>query len=154
MHPNGLGMTSWRSPATKLINMLTVYIHYFTSLKTKQPPIGYDPLFWFRGSITLPVRSARFCPCGPAVFRFWPLAGGWLFCVGRVSVGPAVFQACAVGRASVGLAVFRFGLAVLGIGRGRASLGQNLPASAVKNHTFQLHSLNSRTTTKDSQAMN
>ena len=103
----------------------------------------------------LPPWAGRFSVgLGPAVFRFWPVAVCWLFCGGRVSVGPAVFQACAVGRASVGLAVFRFGLAVLGIGRGRASLGQNLPASAVKNHTFQLHSLNSRTTTKDSQAMN
>ena len=44
---------------------------------------------------------------GPAVFRFWPVAVCWLFCGGRVSVGPAVFQACAVGRASVGLAVFQ-----------------------------------------------
>ena len=87
----------------------------------------------------LPPWAGRFSVgLGPAVFRFWPVAVCWLFCGGRVSVGPAVFQACAVGRASVGLAVFRFGLAVLGIGRGRASLGQNLPALAKENHTFQV----------------
>ena len=39
------GMTSWRSPATKLINMLSAYVNDFTLFETKQPPIGYDPMF-------------------------------------------------------------------------------------------------------------
>jgi hypothetical protein len=134
--------------------MLSAFTHYFILFETNQQPMGYTRCFSFvASSISLcgwqgfiPVGQQYIglgCGCVLAFLR-WP-------CIGRALavfwlVRPAVFRLV--------LAVLRLRLAMSGLGLCRASLGQNLPALDVKDHTPQEHSINARTTTKNIPAMN
>ena len=102
-------MACWRLPATKLLNMLSAYAHYFTIFETNQPPICYTRCCSFVAPSlspwvgkVLPLCDWPWfglaCGCVLAFLR-WPCIG-WVLAVVQLVRWPCFGRS---GRASVGV---------------------------------------------------